>query len=78
MLWLRLSLFSLCPNNTLIVCQVIKQFSACNCLTRHCAARCALCAMFTVQCGALYSLQWWAVFGVSRAVVYAASKTITY
>ena len=50
----------------------MKQFSACSCLTRHRAALCALCSVFTVQHGALYSLQWCAVCGVRRAVVCAA------
>ena len=69
---LELSLLSLEPKQSLIFSPVIKQFSACNRLTWHCAVWCTLCAVFTVQRGALYSLQWCAVYGVQCAVVCAA------
>ena len=47
---------------SLIFIPFIKHFISLNRLTLHCALRCVLCSVFTVQLGALYGLHWCAVY----------------
>ena len=47
---------------SLISIPFIKHFISLNRLTLHCALRCVLCSVFTVQLGALYGLHWCAVY----------------